>query len=295
MATPHHIDTEHDIDRATIHRISTLLASLGLKPEFTEDDKGALVVTTDGNSGRLSCRAENGVAGIQLAVCTSKTDLAMALLSQEAYPGDLHIEPWVPPGDVLYGVTFGRADIDTQGFLPSIAACVPLITRAREGSMQSDEAQRGLQSPAHMDTIATIAQAWARNLPDTSIMALVSSLESANPEIFRYPGPAIDATVLRVAKLTAVRKWLAWQLGLEKQEPPPLQTTLSLQEDRDPTRLTIDFLRDVVKDIESKDPDFFNRHAVDGILPTPQEKMESVREVLAEEKFGTPGTQPGSL
>ena len=174
MTTPRRIDAEHDIDRATIRRISAMLLALGLKPEYTEDDKDALTVTADSNSGRLSCRAENGFAGIQLAVCTNKTDLAMALLSQESYPSDLHIEPWDTPGDVLYGVTFDRADTYTPNFLPSIAACVPLITLAREGEILSDSRKSG-ESPAHGDTVATITAAWARDLPDTSIETLVSS------------------------------------------------------------------------------------------------------------------------
>lgn len=58
MATPHRIDTEHDIDRATIRSISTMLLALGLYPEYSVDDKDAIVVTIDGDSGRLSCRAE---------------------------------------------------------------------------------------------------------------------------------------------------------------------------------------------------------------------------------------------
>ena len=50
----------------------------------------------------------------------------------------------------------------------------------------------------------------------------------------------------------------------------------------------------VVKDMESKDKDFFNKHAVNEVLPTMEEKMEMVREVLAEQlapsKIPTEGT-----
>lgn len=126
MATLH--GTDHDTDRDTIRRISALLVALGLKPEFETDDEDVLMVIADHDHGRLSCRAHNGDAGIQLAVCTTKTEEALALLTQDQYPGDLHTEPWKTPGDTLYAVWFSRTDIDTPNFLPAIAACVPLIT-----------------------------------------------------------------------------------------------------------------------------------------------------------------------
>lgn len=165
--------------------------------------------------------------------------------------------------------------------------------------MQSDEEQRGLPPP-YQDTIATIAQAWARNLSDTSIEALVRSLESKHLYIFRsYPHHA-TRTQIRLAKYDAVRKWLAYRLGQEEKGPP----VRSLQEDyaRDPSCLTDALCAAVVKDMESKAPDFFNKHAVDGALPTQEEKLEIVREILADKLAPShdtgahPGsTQPGSI
>lgn len=84
--------------------------------------------TRSHHNGRLACHANHLRAGIDLSVCTKSTEPALALLTQDRYPGKVYTEQSPNPGYTIYDLSFSRTDLDTPDFLSAIADCIPLIT-----------------------------------------------------------------------------------------------------------------------------------------------------------------------